>query len=106
VITIITRLFLSATISAGQAGAPSVSLNNLPQTITNALAFFAGGLSVIFLLVGGLKYVTSAGDPKRTNSAKQTITYAIIGLIVAIMAFAIANFVLGSLSTGTPSPGA
>jgi hypothetical protein len=45
------------------------------------------------LIVGGLRYITSNGDAQGATSAKNTILYAIIGLIVAILAYAIINFV-------------
>jgi hypothetical protein len=47
------------------------------------------------LIVGGLRYVLSGGDPKNTQAAKDTILYAVVGIVVALLAYAIANFVLG-----------
>jgi hypothetical protein len=46
------------------------------------------------IIVGGLRYVLSAGDPKNTQAAKDTILYAVIGVVVALLAYAIVNFVL------------
>ncbi len=72
-------------------------------TITNfvqILLFVVGGLSVIMIIVGGLRYVVSGGDSKNISDAKNTILYAIVGLIVATLAYAIVNFVLGSFSGG------
>lgn len=57
---------------------------------------FAGAVvAVIFLLIGGIRYITSTGDPARITSAKNTIQYAIIGLIVAILARALVGYVIG-----------
>ena len=65
--------------------------------ISNIVLFIVGILSVIMLIWGGIRYVISGGDSKKVTDAKNTILYAIIGLIIAVMAFAIVNFVLGAL---------
>jgi len=69
-------------------------------TIINTMLFIAGGLSVIMVIFGGLRYVTSAGNSSNVTAAKNTIMYAIIGLIVSFLAFAAVNFVLGAVETG------
>ena len=69
-------------------------------TIVNVLLFIIGAISVIMLIIGGIRYTLSGGDSGAVTSAKNTILYAIIGLIVAFLAFAIVNFVL---STFTPT---
>lgn len=66
------------------------------QQVTNILLFIIGVLSVIMLIFGGIRYVVSGGDAKAVEAAKNTILYAIVGLIVAILAFAIVNFVVGT----------
>ncbi len=66
-------------------------------TIINILLFVIGAISVIMLIVGGIRYTTSAGDSKGVEGAKNTIMYAIIGLVVAFLAFAVVNWVLGAL---------
>ena len=71
------------------------------STISNILIFLVGAIAVIMLIWGGLQYVISAGDSKRVESAKSTILYAIIGIVIAILAFAIVNFVTGQLSVPT-----
>jgi hypothetical protein len=70
------------------------------QTISNILIFLIGAIAVIMLIYGGLQYVISSGDSKRVESAKNTILYAIIGIVVAILAYAIVGFVTGALSPG------
>jgi hypothetical protein len=52
---------------------------------------------VIMIIVAGLRYVTSNGDPQTASKAKNTIIYAIIGLVIAILSYAIVNFVLSQL---------
>lgn len=70
-------------------------LVNLIGTIVNTLLFIAGALAVIVIIFGGILYVTSTGDSKRIEQAKNTIFYAVAGLIVTVLAYAIVNFVLG-----------
>ncbi len=63
-------------------------------TVVNILLFIIGAISVIMLIWGGIRYTTSAGNSASVTSAKNTIMYAIIGLIIAFLAFAIVNWVL------------
>lgn len=67
------------------------------DNITNTVIFLVGALAVIALVYGGFLYVTSAGDAGRVKTAKDTIIYAVIGIVVAILAYAIVNFVVGAL---------
>ena len=53
----------------------------------------AGILSFIFIIIGGIKIITAAGDEKKMASAQATITYAIIGLVVTALAFVILRVV-------------
>ena len=66
------------------------------QTITNVLLFIIGAVSVIMLIIGGIRYTISGGDSTAVTSAKNTILYAVVGIIVALLAFALVNFVIGS----------
>lgn len=68
--------------------------------IVNTLLYFVGALSVIFIIWAGFKYVTSSGNPENVKSAKSTLTYAVIGLIVASLAYAIANTVVSTVKGG------
>ncbi len=69
------------------------------KTITNVLLFLIGAISVIMLIIGGIRYVVSGGDSSAVQSAKNTILYAIVGVIVAILAYAVVNFVIGSFAS-------
>lgn len=80
--------------SAGGSGAPT-DVNGLIKTIVNLLLFVLGAISVIMIIIGGFKYTTSQGDSSSLSSAKNTILYAVVGLVVAIMAYSIVNFVIG-----------
>ena len=66
--------------------------------VINYALFAAGALALIFILIGGLQYVLSSGNPQNTAKAKNTITYAIIGLVIVIMALVIVKFVRGLYS--------
>lgn len=68
------------------------------RTITNVLLFIIGAISVIMLIIGGIRYVVSGGDSAAVTAAKNTILYAIVGIVVAILAYALVNFVIGSFS--------
>jgi len=62
--------------------------------ILTTLTFITGAVAVLMIVIGGLRYTLSGGDEKAIGSAKNTILYAAIGLIVSVMANAIVNFVL------------
>ena len=66
-------------------------------TIMNVILFVVGSIAVLMLIYGGVRYTISGGDEKAVTSAKNTILYAIIGIVVALLAYAIVNFVLGAL---------
>lgn len=83
---------------ANSCGIPNTK--SFPQQlaeITNLLLFIIGAIAVIMIIIGGIRYVTSSGDQAQTKSAKDTILYAVIGLVVAFMAYAIVNFVVGQI---------
>ena len=67
------------------------------KQITNTILYIVGIVAVIMLIIGGIRYVVSGGDAKKVTDAKNTILYAIIGLIICFLAFAIVNFVIAAL---------
>lgn len=71
------------------------------KNIVNILLYILGAIAVIMIIIGGVRYTTANGEASSIKSAKDTILYAVIGLIVAIMAYAIVNFVVGAF---TPKP--
>ena len=78
-------------------GTPT-DLNDVFKTIINVLLFIIGAVSVIMLIYGGIRYTTSGGNANSVTAAKNTIMYAIVGLVIAIFAFAIVNFVVDRLN--------
>ncbi len=74
-----------------------VGNNGVFGRITNTVLLIVGLISVIMLVYGGLRYILSGGDSKKVTDAKNTILYAIIGLIISLLAYAIVNFVITSV---------
>lgn len=66
----------------------------------NIMLFAVGVLSVVMLIFGGFRYVISGGKKESVTNAKNTILYAIVGLLVAVFAYAIINFILGAALSG------
>ncbi len=93
--------------TAAEQGADAARASGMPAEligdngvfghITNVVLLLVGLVSVIMLVYGGLRYILSGGDSKKVTDAKNTILYAIIGLIISLLAYAIVNFVLKSV---------
>lgn len=89
--------------ATGNKAAPVTSVL---QTLAGSLIFVAGPLAVLMIAVGGFQYVTSHGDSTQMENAKKNIMFAIIGLIVIILSWAIVtNIAQVFLSTGTVGTG-
>lgn len=71
--------------------------NGTINSIKNIVFSLAGGLSLLFVVIGGVRYIVSQGDPNATSQAKNTILYALVGLVVTVFAYAIVGFVIGNL---------
>jgi len=71
--------------------------NGIITKVVKLLSIALGVVAIIMIIIAGLKYILSSGDPTSVNSAKNTIIYAVIGLVVAIMAQALIIFVLNKL---------
>jgi hypothetical protein len=76
-------------------------LGNMIEILINTLLIVLGMIAVVMIVIGGIRYTTSNGDSGSIKSAKDTILYAVIGLIVAIMSYAIVNFVVSQFIAGT-----
>lgn len=64
------------------------------------LLVFAGITAVVFIIFGGIKFITSGGDPKAAEGARKTLTWAIIGLIVILLSFAIVRLIAQTTGVG------
>ncbi len=73
------------------------STQQIVNGIVNTLLWVAGVAAVIAIVVGGIMYITSAGDEKRVQSAKNTVLYAVVGMVVALLSWAIASFVVTNI---------
>jgi hypothetical protein len=92
---------LTAGASCAQANGTRDNLfapNGIFVVVANTLIFLVGAVAVIFLIIGGLRYVVSNGDSKAVEGAKNTILYAIVGIVVAVISFALVQFVISSLN--------
>lgn len=73
----------------------SGTLGDFFGRIANTLIFLIGAISVIMIIIAGLRFVVSMGNPKQVKAARETILNAVIGLVIAICSYAIVNFVIG-----------
>ena len=90
-----TDMTLSGGVSSSQADdVPQDLAGEVFKDVVNILLFIIGAVSVIMLIYGGIRYTTSGGNANSVTAAKNTIMYSIIGLVVAILAFAVVNFVV------------
>jgi hypothetical protein len=92
-----------------QAAGPNINgiTENLPQvsadqsriqTALNVVFVIIGAVAVLMVVIGGIKYGASQGDPQAVSKAKGTIIYALVGLVIAIFAVVIVDFVFGNVA--------
>ena len=86
-----------------EVGNGEEAVNNIITTVINIFSLVVGVVSVIMIIVGGLKYITSGGDSGNVSGAKNTILYAIVGLVIVALAQVIVRFVLSRVETGSSS---
>lgn len=79
------------------ASSDNYSLMDTITTIINTIVGAVGIIAVAVIVIGGILYATSTGDAAKTKKAQSAILYGIVGLIIAILAFAIVNFILRSI---------
>lgn len=75
----------------------SLTISKIIGTVISTLAWIIGTVSVIMVIFGGFRYVTSGGDSNAISSARSTILYALIGLVIALLAQVLIHFVLFKL---------
>lgn len=80
------------------ADSPLFGTGGIFVTVTNLLIFIIGAIAVIMLIIGGIRYTVSQGDQNAITGAKNTILYAIIGIVVAVLAFGAVQFVTSQLA--------
>jgi uncharacterized membrane protein len=113
IVCILTMVVLTTSVSALtlQEGAKAAQCDGCPsdlfgdrgvfKQVTNTVLYIVGIIAVVMLIVGGIKYLLSGGDSKKVTDAKNTVLYAIIGLVVCFLSFAIVNFVISALPSSS-----
>ena len=86
---------LAQTLYAGEVGIPSASPNDILHNALNVAYFIAGVTAVLVIVIAGFTLVTAGSDPGTVTKAKNSILYAVVGLIVVILAAVITQFILG-----------
>jgi cytochrome bd-type quinol oxidase subunit 2 len=76
-------------------GNPQVALNTLITRVVNLFSVVVGIVAVVMIIVGGFRYIISGGDSSNVTDAKNTILYAIVGLIIVAISQFLVRFVLG-----------
>lgn len=90
---------------ASGCGGSTEELPDVIQSILNGVVAVSGTVAVIFIVVGGFNYMTSAGDANKVTKARNTIMYACIGLAICALSFIIVNFVIIDLIAGGNTSG-
>lgn len=96
-------------IRSGARGAESVEAGGSPtdgtatvkrviKTVVDILLFLVGSFAVIMMVIAGFRFVTANGDANTVSQAKNTIIYSVIGIVVAVMSWAIVNFILQAIT--------
>lgn len=87
--------FADSPIQEGVESLPSAEANQASlDTVLTFVFGLAGAIALLFLIIGGMRFILSRGDPNGTTQAIRTILNSIIGLVIVIIAFAIVRFVI------------
>jgi hypothetical protein len=84
--------------SSGCADTGGVSLEDIMRKVITIFSIIVGFVAVVMIIVGGIKYITSGGDSGNISGAKNTIIYAIIGLIIVALAQVLVHYVLKNVN--------
>jgi hypothetical protein len=85
------------------AGSSKLTLGGIATSAVNIFSWVVGVAAVIMIIVGGFRYITSGGSSDKVGSAKNTLIYAIVGLIIVALAQFIVHFVINTANNGTIS---
>ncbi len=89
----------TSTASCAAATNPNGSVNRLLTTVINIFSLVVGVIAVIMIIIGGIRFVLSGGDSANVTAARNSILYAIVGLVIVALAQVIVHFVLARIST-------
>ncbi len=87
---------------SGNCDDGGVTVMSVVRNIVQFFIILIGAIAVIMIIVGGFKYITSGGDSNKTSSAKNTLLYAAIGIVVVLFAQGLVSFVLKQATEDTP----
>ena len=85
--------------TAGTSG--TTDLSGIASKVVNIFSIIVGIVAVLMIIYGGFKYITSGGDSGNVSGAKNTLIYAIIGLIIVALAQIIVHFVINTATSST-----
>jgi glucose uptake protein GlcU len=78
---------------------------SLLPTITKTIIEAAGVTAILFIIIGGIEILTAYGNDEKIGKGKKTVTFAIVGLLISILSYAIVSIISGiNLNTPTPTP--
>ncbi len=83
--------------SVDPGGTTSSSLPETIKTILNIMLYIIGVLCVVMIIYGGISYVLSAGAADKAKKARDTVVYSVVGLVIAIVAFSLVQWVVSVL---------
>jgi hypothetical protein len=86
-----------ASSACGNSCDTNLQVSTLLTRVADILTYLVGAISIIMIIYGGLRYVISRGDASQIKAAKDTIVYAVAGVVVAIVAYAIIKFVTSTI---------
>jgi hypothetical protein len=92
---------LTITPGAEQCQEQNAGLTGTVKTVVNVLSVVVGIAAVVMIIIGGFRYITSGGKQESVTAAKNTILYAVIGLVIVALAQVIVRFVLTRTTTNT-----
>lgn len=92
-------LYYFAQISKSDVNIPQIDItHDLVQSGFNSLLGLAGAVAVVFIVLGGIKYSSSQGDPNTTRQGKEMIIYSLVGLVVVMLSFAIIQLAMNEVA--------
>jgi len=100
-----TNLQADSTTCTAPSATGTSSISTLINEVITVFSWLVGGISVIMIIYGGFRYVTSGGNDSSVSGAKNTIIYALIGLVIVALAQVIVHFVLAKAFTVTSGTG-
>lgn len=94
---------LSGVKSVDDGNTSDSALSDSVKNIINMMLYIAGAVAVIMIIIGGIRFIISNGNPETVKAARNTVLYAAIGIVVVVMAYAIVNFVIAGIAGGKTS---